>query len=204
MTPELPPIPWTRSNGDSVMGFELHRADIAERLMQPLPIIEHFDELKHLRLGLLPRVVVPLMRQFVFERTEEALDDGIVVAVALAAHAGHETGLLHQPLVRHAGVQRALIGVMDQAGLGAPLSQRAPELHGAIPLLRGRMELPHAFHQDPIGLRAGTRRASPPRIVPAPAHLQGGAEARQAVLGLMRTDELISHPDSLAKYMAAF
>src|SRR2546430_14362755 len=83
-------------------------------------------------------------------------------------------------------------------------AQRAPELHGAIPLLRGRMELPHAFHQDPIGLRAGTRRASPPRIVPAPAHLQGGAEARQAVLGLMRTDELISHPDSLAKYMAAF
>jgi hypothetical protein len=30
-------------------GFELHRADIAERLMQPLPFIEDLDELKRIR-----------------------------------------------------------------------------------------------------------------------------------------------------------
>lgn len=45
--------------------------------MQPLPIVEYFDELKHLRLGFLSRVVVPLMHQLILERTEEALDQAL-------------------------------------------------------------------------------------------------------------------------------
>ncbi len=107
------------------MSFELHRAHIAERLVQPLPIIEHFDELEHLCAGLLPRVVViPVMDQLVFERAEEALDDRVVVAVALAAHADHETLLGQQLLIGAAGVERALIAVMDEAGGGLSLGQR--------------------------------------------------------------------------------
>lgn len=47
------------------MSFELHRADIAQRLMQPLPIREHLDELEHLRAGFLPQVVSPVMNQLV-------------------------------------------------------------------------------------------------------------------------------------------
>ena len=31
------------------MGFVLHRTDISEGLMQPLPIIEHLNELENLR-----------------------------------------------------------------------------------------------------------------------------------------------------------
>ena len=31
-------------------GFKLHGADIAQGLMKPLPIVEHFDEFKHRRL----------------------------------------------------------------------------------------------------------------------------------------------------------
>jgi hypothetical protein len=42
-------------------GLKLHRTDVAEGLMQPLPIVEHLDKLKHLRLGFLSRVVIPLM-----------------------------------------------------------------------------------------------------------------------------------------------
>jgi len=55
--------------------FELHGADIAQRLMQSLPIIEHLDEFEHLRPGLLPRAVVPVMDQLVLQRTEEALGE---------------------------------------------------------------------------------------------------------------------------------
>ena len=33
-------------------GFTLHRADVAEALMQPLPIVEHLDELKYCCPGL--------------------------------------------------------------------------------------------------------------------------------------------------------
>lgn len=39
--------------------FELHRTDIAQGLMEPLPIVEHFDELEHRRL----RVVARLRRK---------------------------------------------------------------------------------------------------------------------------------------------
>ena len=82
--------------------------------MQPLPIVEHLDEFKHLRLGFLSRVVIPLMHQLILERTEETLNHGIVIAVALATHAGHQPGLHQLPLVRHTGVRGALIGVMDE------------------------------------------------------------------------------------------
>ncbi len=106
------------------MGFELHWAHRAEGLMQQLPIRAHFDELKHLRAGLLPRVVIPIMDQLVLERAKEALDDRVVGAVALPAHAGDQALLRQDLLVDPAGIQRALIGVMDQAQGGLPLGQR--------------------------------------------------------------------------------
>ena len=42
-------------------GLKLHRIDVAEGLIQPLPIVEHLDELKHLCLRFFSRVVLPLM-----------------------------------------------------------------------------------------------------------------------------------------------
>ena len=69
-------------------GLKLHRTDVAEGLMQPLPIVEHLDELKHLRLGFLSRLILPLMDQLILECTEETLHDRIVVTVPFAAHAG--------------------------------------------------------------------------------------------------------------------
>ena len=93
--------------------LKLHRIDVAEGLMQPLPIIEHLDERKHVRLDFLSRVILPLMHQLILERTEETLYDCIVVTVPLAAHAGDQPGLRQLPLVRHTGVRGALIGVMN-------------------------------------------------------------------------------------------
>ena len=114
------------------MGFELHRADIAERLMQPLPIIEHLDELEHLRASVVAGVIVPLMDQLIFERTEEALDHGVVVTIPLATHAGHKASLLDQPLLRDPGVQRPLIGVMNQARRRLPPLDGHPALTAAL------------------------------------------------------------------------
>src|SRR5438093_4760312 len=111
---ELPLIPWTRSNGDRVVSFKLFGADIAKRLMQPLPIIKHLDELKDLHTGFLGRAVVPIMHQLIFQRAEETLDHRVVVAVTLAAHARQEAGPVDQLSIRATGVQRPLIRVMDQ------------------------------------------------------------------------------------------
>ena len=71
-TPELPPIPWTLQEGDSIVSFELHRTDIAESLMQPLPIIEHLDELEDVRPGLIAGVIVAIMHELILQRAEEA------------------------------------------------------------------------------------------------------------------------------------
>src|SRR5213594_1818392 len=132
------PTTLTPSKGDRVVGFELHRADIAERLMQPLPIIEHLDELEHLRASVVAGVIVPLMDQLIFERTEEALDHGVVVTIPLATHAGHKASLLYQPLIRDTGVQRPLIGVMNQARRRLPPLDGHPERpHGDLFVWRG-------------------------------------------------------------------
>jgi len=84
--------------------------------MQPLPIIEHLDELEHLRPRVLTGVVVALMDELILQRAEEAFDLCVVVAVAFPTHAGDEPGLLHQSLIRLTRIQRPLIGVMNQAG----------------------------------------------------------------------------------------
>ena len=96
--------------------LKLHRTDVAESLMQPLSIIEHLDELKHVRLDFLSRMILPLVHQLILERTEETLYDRIVVTVPFAAHAGDQPGLRQLSLVRHTGVCGALIGVMDESG----------------------------------------------------------------------------------------
>lgn len=101
--------------------FALHGADVAERLMQPLPVVEHFDELKDLHLGFVAAVVVPLMDQFILQRAKEAFDDGIVVTVPLTAHARHEARLRQELLIGTAGIQGPLIGVVNQAGRWAAL-----------------------------------------------------------------------------------
>lgn len=76
-------------------GFKLHGANIAQGLMEPLSIVEYFDEFKYCRLRLLAGQEVLIMNQLVLRLTEEALDHGVIIAIALATHAGHEPCLPH-------------------------------------------------------------------------------------------------------------
>ena len=52
--------------------------------MQSLPIVEHLDEIKHLRLGFLLPVILPLMHQLTLEHTEETLGHNIALRLMLA------------------------------------------------------------------------------------------------------------------------
>ncbi len=54
--------------------------------MTTLPIVEHFHPLEDSLFGVYTCRVALMMNKFFLERGEEALDDGIVPAVALAAH----------------------------------------------------------------------------------------------------------------------
>ena len=98
--------------------FKLYRTNVAQRLMQSLPIVEHLDELKHRHLRLLAGVEILFMHELILQRAEEAFHHGIVKTVTFAAHAGKDIMLSQHALVGDARVQRALIGVMNQPRCG--------------------------------------------------------------------------------------
>ncbi len=60
--------------------FELGGGLVAERLMQPLSIVKHFDEFKDRGLGLLSGVKLQVMRQLNFKRAPKVLGARIVEA----------------------------------------------------------------------------------------------------------------------------
>ena len=59
------------------------------------------------------------MDELLLERGEEALGDGVVVAVALGAHRAGDAGVAGGLAEGQRDVLRALVGVVDQPGLGA-------------------------------------------------------------------------------------
>ena len=61
---------------------------------------------------------MPVMDELGFERVEEALHRGIVIAVALAAHRGLEAGGPDHLAVVLRSILNAAIGMVDQAGPG--------------------------------------------------------------------------------------
>jgi hypothetical protein len=72
-----------------------------------------FDGLEELAAGLLP--AGEPAAELDLEGLEEALGHGVVPAVALAAHAEDQAGLLDEIAVVAARVLRAAVGVMDEA-----------------------------------------------------------------------------------------
>jgi len=60
--------------------------------------------------------IAAVLDKFSFERVEEALHRGIVVAVGLAAHRDLKAGGLRHLAVVPRGILNASIGMVDQAG----------------------------------------------------------------------------------------
>jgi hypothetical protein len=85
--------------------------------MGPLAVIEHFDVVEDSRAGLFSRGKPLVMDEFILEIAEEALDHGIVLAIASAAHADLGANLKQFGLVIGPAVGRTAITVMDQPGV---------------------------------------------------------------------------------------
>lgn len=85
--------------------------------MGSLPVIERFDVVEDSRAGFLSRGKSLVMDEFILEIAEEALDHGIVVAIAFTAHADLGADLKQFGLVIGRAVGRAAITVMDQSGV---------------------------------------------------------------------------------------
>ena len=68
---------------DTGASFELGGRQVAERLMQPLSIVEHFDVFKDRGARLLSGVELQMMGELILQRADKALGAGVVEAVAL-------------------------------------------------------------------------------------------------------------------------
>ena len=94
--------------------------------MTTLPIVEHFHPLEDILLGVFACRIALIMDKFFLERGEEALDDGIIPAVALAAHGAVNAMCTEQSLVIEGGVLHTAIRMMRE-----PRSWFAsPQRHG--------------------------------------------------------------------------
>ena len=69
--------------------FKVHRGLIAEGTVEPLPVVKDPDPFEDRRAGLGARGKLTPMHQFAFQTAPEAFHHGVVIAVALAAHAWH-------------------------------------------------------------------------------------------------------------------
>ena len=92
--------------------------------MTALPIIEHLNVLEDVLFRVFTGRVMPLVHELVLECPEEALDTGVVPAVAGAAHAGGDAVLAEQTLVARGGILTAAIRMVQEPGRGFPVRQR--------------------------------------------------------------------------------
>src|SRR5258708_37200336 len=79
------------------------RAGVSERRVQTASVVERLDVFEQRRAGVVPIGERGLVDELSFERAEKALDDGVVPAVALAAHAGDSAVVREEAAVVVAG-----------------------------------------------------------------------------------------------------
>ncbi len=93
------------------MLLEINRAEIAQRRMPPLPVVEDLQVLEDLGTYLVTSRPRGLVDQFHSQRREEALRHGIVPAIPTTAHAAHYPIRIESTAVIMAHI--AAIGVVD-------------------------------------------------------------------------------------------
>src|SRR6267142_580487 len=98
--------------------LEIDRAAVADRGVQPLPIVEALDVLEDSELRLCVCLEDAAADELGLEGAEEAFRAGVVPAVGPPAHAADKTVLAKQLTVLGAGVLRASVGMVDEPGRG--------------------------------------------------------------------------------------
>lgn len=85
--------------------------------MESPAVVEHFDIIDHVLFGFLPCGITTMLGLIALEASKEALGDGIVPAVAFAAHAADHAVFRQQCLIVLAGILTASIRMVDQSSV---------------------------------------------------------------------------------------
>lgn len=124
------------------------------------------------------------MNQLVLQRTKEAFDHRIVIAIALATHAGHEPVLRQLPLVGQTRVRGALVRVMDQPRSWSSVG----ECH--LQRRQGDVLIRFATHR-PANHAARVQVQEHRQLRPACPCRNGGQIARLDAIGRRRAEDLV-------------
>ena len=87
-------------------------------------VIEGFDVVEDSGSNFIEGGEALVIDDFVFEAAPEGFDEGVVVAVAFAAHGSHQAVLGQELPVSGASKLRSAVGVDDESAGGAALEQR--------------------------------------------------------------------------------
>ena len=148
---------------------------VSQCSMETLTIVEPFDVGKDLTPSLIARERWPASEQLILQGAEEALSDGIVIAVALPAHAGEHLLTREPAPIGVCCIRTPAIRVMDE-------SRPRPSTHERH--LQGRPHQPFV-----IGLRHG------PSHHLAGIQIQQHGQIQPATAGGDKRD--IAHPDPI-------
>jgi hypothetical protein len=96
------------------LGFKFDRALVGKTRVQSRAIIEGFDVVEEGGASFGQGAEAMMVNQFVFEAAPKRLDEGIVVAVALASHRSEQSVLSQNMAVSGAVELGATIGVNDE------------------------------------------------------------------------------------------
>ena len=97
-----------------VLGFEVNRAEVIERAMEALAVIESFDEVEDCQASLGSGFKTAAINELQLERAPEGFHGGVVVAAGFAAHRRQGLGLRQRVAVIGTGVLAAAVGMKHQ------------------------------------------------------------------------------------------
>lgn len=103
----------------------------AQSRMMPDGIIEPFDVFEDVPAGLCAGCILLVMNPLVFESAKKTFHDGVVVAVAFAAHADQDPVGFQNGLDLVAGILAATIRVVEQLRPGLALIES--HAHACLP-----------------------------------------------------------------------
>ena len=110
-----------------VLLLELRRAEITERGMQTLRVVDLIDEVRKVGGDILHGFIVHQVDGLDLKRLHEALGSGIVIWIASPAHRTDQPMASKELTIRSRGVLRSAIGMMDTARRRLPPSDCRPQ-----------------------------------------------------------------------------
>ena len=111
------------SQGNLVqLRFVVNRAEVGKAGVQPGAVIEGFDIVEDSGASFGAGGKAVMVDQLVFQATPEGFDEGVVIAVACAAHGSDEMVLSQEVPVSGASELGAAVRVDDEGSSGSPLA----------------------------------------------------------------------------------